>query len=137
MPEFEELLSDKVFMEGSWASTTSSMYCRFANLPEIIALRVAIENDAEKANRLAKFVEDLSLADHDPNYSIPNDMAICAGLMVLDANKTELVTALMKKFQETNQLSLGMVQLMANYCLITPQTKKDILLGKDKNELGE
>ena len=79
-----------------------------------VARRIA--SDPDHLRRLCCFVEDLLGQDYDRRYRHPSDIAICAGLVLLEDSPLSEVRQLFARMRRIPVPSLAWVKQMAEYC---------------------
>ena len=83
-PDFLMLSSDDVFAEGMLPSDVESLWRRLAILPAVQKVARGLASDPDEIRALCDFVDNLLREPYDSRYRHPNDIAICAALVILE-----------------------------------------------------
>ena len=115
-PDFSSLESDEVLMEGMVASDVASLWRRLARTAAVQHVARSLASDEVRIRRLCDFIKSLLDEVHDQCHRHPNDVAICAGLVVLEQSPLDSVRSLIAYLRRANEPSLVWVRRMAEYC---------------------
>jgi len=115
-PSFEALMSDEVFLEGMAASDVGSLWSRLARTEAAMEVSRRLASDPSRLRALCAFAQDLLAENHDSAYRHPNDMAVCACLVLLAQSSLGAVRNLIERLRADKHPSLVWVQRMAEYC---------------------
>jgi len=113
---FDPLLSDAVFLEGMNASDVRGMWRALARAPDVRRVSRALGSDPGRIRDLCEFVEELLRTQYDRAYRHPQDVAICAALVVLEQSPLSPVRNLFARLRRPKERSLAWVQRMAEHC---------------------
>lgn len=114
--DYEALISDGVFLEGSLASDVRALWRRLARCQAVRDVSRKLASDPVRIRALCEFVEDVLEQPYDRGYRHPHDLGICAALLVLEQSPLGSVRHLFARLQRTKLPSLVWVQRMAEYC---------------------
>ena len=114
--EFESLKSEEVFVQGMLASDVVSLYRRFSRAEEIRNVARVLGSNPPCLLYLCDFVLSLIDEPHSAGYRHPNDIAICAALVVLHPSPLSPVRHLFDRLRRLKRAPLVWVQRMAEYC---------------------
>lgn len=122
-PDFVLLSSDDVFAEGMLASDVGSLWRRLTSFPAVQTVARGLASDPEKIRDLCNFADKLLSEPYDSQCRHPNDIAICASLVILEqylafdrmCPLTE-VQNLLARIRRVDEPSLIWIREMAEYC---------------------
>ena len=114
--EFEGLRSEEVFADGSLASDVLSLRRRLGSLPQVAAVSLALSSDPERIKGLCRFVTRIIERDYDKRFRHPEDIGVCAALLLLEQSPLSEARNLMDRLKGCRELSLVWVQRMAEDC---------------------
>jgi hypothetical protein len=113
---FEPLMSDEVFLAGASASDVRSLWRSLARTQEVREVARGLASDPTEIRRLCRFVERVLHEDYDRQFRHPDDIAIAAGLVVLEQSPLSDVRNLFARLRSSKEPSLAWVRMMAEYC---------------------
>lgn len=111
-----QLKSDEVLLEGMLASDIGSLCRRLARTASVQDVSRWLASDAIRIRMLCMLIRKLIDELYEPEYRHPNDLAICAGLVVLEHSPLETVRALFGQLRRRKEPSLVWVSRMAEFC---------------------
>ena len=114
---FQSLQSDELFVQGMHASDVRSLWRTFARTKEARDVARFLASDPDRIRELCQFVQDLLGKEHDPAYRHPDDIAICAALVILEQSPLSPVRNLFARLSRLTAPSLAWVRRMADHCL--------------------
>ena len=114
--DFVALSSDDVFAEGMLASDVGSMWRRLARFPAVEKVARGLASDPEEIRALCDFADKLLSEPYDSQYRHPNDIAICASLVILEQSPLAQVRHLLARLRRVEEPSLIWIRRMAEYC---------------------
>jgi len=114
--DFHPLLSDEVFVAGISSSDARSLWRSLARTEAVRSVSRQLASDPDKIRQLCAFVRELLEAPADVGYMHPHNMAICAGLVLLEQSPLSVARNLFARLRGLTQPSLFWVQHMADYC---------------------
>lgn len=103
-------------MEGMLASDVASLWRRLARTAAVQHVAWSLASDKARIRRLCEFIQGLLDEPHDQGYRHPNDVAVCAGLVILEQSPLDCVRSLIAHLRRTNEPSLVWGRRMAEYC---------------------
>ncbi len=113
---FDALKSDEVLLQGMLASDVRSLWRRLARTAEVGDVARGLASQPERISALARYLEDLLDEPHDRAYRHPNDIAICAGLIILEQSPLADPRHLFSRLRRCERPSLVWVRRMAEHC---------------------
>jgi hypothetical protein len=113
---FESLRSEEVFVRGMLASDVRSLWRQLARTKEVQEVARGLGSDPDTIRQLCYFVEALLDQEYDRTYRHPEDIAICAALVVLEQSPLSVVRNLFARLCRMSAPSLAWVQRMAEHC---------------------
>ena len=113
---FESLRSDEVFIRGMLASDTRSLWRQLARTKEVQDVARGLASDPDRIRQLCHFVDGLLNQPYDRSYRHPDDIAICAALVILEQSPLSVARNLFARLRDMTAPSLAWVQRMAEYC---------------------
>ena len=113
---FDLLGSDDVLAEGMLASDVGSLWRRLGRLPPVQEVARALGSDPEEIRALCDFADELLNEPYDSRYRHPNDIAICASLVILGQSPLARVRNLLARLRRVDEPSLIWIRRMAEYC---------------------
>jgi hypothetical protein len=116
MLQFEQLKSDEVFLVGMLASDVASLWRRLVRTPEVQNVARGLASDPENIAALCRFVRTLLAQPHASAFRHPNDVAISAALVILQASPLSVVRCLFAELKRLARPSLFWVRRIAEYC---------------------
>ena len=116
MKIFEALRSDAVLAEGALASDVGSLWRRLSRTPAVQDVAQALFSDPGRIRSLCDYVDDLLAEPHNETYRHPNDIAVCAALVILDSSPLAQARSLFHRLGRLTLPSLVWVRRMADYC---------------------
>ena len=113
---FDLLLSEEVYAEGVVASDVASLCRRLSRTEQVAKVRQFLASDPDRIRELGAFADWLARQPHDSKFRHPNDIAICAVLVVLRSSPLSQVQNLFTRLSKESRPSLIWVRRMAEYC---------------------
>ncbi|KKL65047.1 hypothetical protein LCGC14_2158880 [marine sediment metagenome] len=114
--DFQRLLSQEVFLEGMAANDVRSLWRRLRGNAVVEDIDRRLCSDPQSIRELCEFVSELLNEEYDTHYRHPDDMAICAALVVLERSPISHARNLFSRLQTLKERSLVWVQRIAEYC---------------------
>lgn len=114
--EFQPLLDDELYAEGLLASDAPSLWRRLSRNERVQTVAGDLVSDPHRIRSLVRFVKDILGEGHNTGYRHPNDIAICAGLVVLRDSPLPEVRNLFYTLRRESKPSLAWVRRLADYC---------------------
>lgn len=112
----DALRSDEVLSEGMLASDARSLGRRLACTGSVQSVARYLASEPDRIRALCAYLDDLLAGPCEPGYRHPDDMAICAGLLILADSSLSEVRSLFSRLHATHKPSLTWVTRMARYC---------------------
>ena len=113
---FDALRSDDVFVEGMLASDVASLWRHLARTVAVREVARSLASEPTRIRALCQFAEDLLSENYDRGYRHPNDIVVCACLVILEQSPLGKVRHLFARLRRAREPSLVWVQRMAEYC---------------------
>ncbi len=113
---FDVLLSDDVYAEGLLASDVASLWRRLARTEQVGRVARLLASDPDRIRELVVYVDKLAKEPHDSKFRHPNDIAMCAALVVLRTSPLSQAQNLVTRLSQELRPSLILVRRMAEYC---------------------
>lgn len=113
---FNLLMSDDLYVEGLLASDVASLCRRLARTEQVEEVYRYLASDPDRIRGLAAFSDRLARESHDAKFRHPNDIAICAALLILQSSPLSDVQSLLARLAREQRPSLTWVRRTAEYC---------------------
>lgn len=115
-PGFALLLSDDLYVVGALASDTRSLWRSLASSEQVRRVAAELASDPNRIRALVSFIRAQVLENHELTYRHPNDIAVCAALVILQDSPLSEVRRLFYELRRIASPSLAWVARMAAYC---------------------
>lgn len=112
----QRLRCDEVFLAGVRASDVRSLWRALTRTHAVRLLARETASDPDRLRRLAALAEELLRRPHAGRCRHPEDLAVCAALVVLDRSPLGEVRALFARLAELESRPLIWVRRLAAYC---------------------
>jgi hypothetical protein len=113
---FEQLRSDEVFLQGMHASDVRRLWCALGRTKHVRSVSRSLASDPDRIRQLCCFVEGLLDVEYDKAFRHPEDVAICAALVILEQSPLSAVRNLFARLRGMVAPSLAWIQRMAEHC---------------------
>lgn len=113
---FERLRSDEVFTQGMLASDVRSLWRRLLRTETVQGLQRSLASDGDTIRDLCNHISALAEQSHNESYRHPEDIAICAGLILISQSPLSPARGLIAKLKRRTEPSLCWVRRMAEFC---------------------
>ncbi len=134
--EFELLRSEDMFVEIGVASDVMSMRRRLERTPLVCRIVRAVRENETLVHDLMSFVNRLLSESYDRKYRHPDDIAICAALVILTVVPLSKVYELLVRLSRVGDPSLCWVRRMAEHCLALLTQRLEGATEGDQRGLG-
>jgi|GEM_PF-5876704 len=134
--EFESLRSEDIFVEAGVASDVMSVRRRLERTPLVCRIVRAVKENETLVHDLMSFVNRLLSESYDRKYRHPDDIAICAALVILTVVPLTKVYELLGRLSRVEDPSLCWVRRMAEHCLGLLTQRSEGATEGDQRGLG-
>lgn len=115
-PILDLLCSDDLYMEGVIASDVKSLWRQLSRSRIVRTVAANLSSDHERIRDVVSFVRELIEEEHDRAFRHPNDIAICAALVIIQDSPLSEVRSLFYSLRRNDLPSLVWIKRIASYC---------------------